>query len=172
MGRCPSLLELEIYVLFDPAIPFLGIHLGDILACVAERYVEEGPGSIVWKSKDTGDHLVSAIGAWLSQSQTAVGPVRRSEDTASLHVVATGQLRCLSNKGAERRRLLLEYQRRDTRAYRCKYASALPRVILELWMGREAAGGWEQTQGAGVVGRVLGTMYISVPCLFRKVNKP
>lgn len=51
-----------------------------------------------------------------------------------------------------------------------------------MWMGREA-GGWEQIQGVGH-GRALGTarrwrsfsmgetVYIFVPCLFKKVNKP
>lgn len=67
IGRCQSLPGLKMCVLLDSAIPFLGIYLGDMLACVVKMCAEESPGSFVWNSKMLATAWCPPVGAWLNQ---------------------------------------------------------------------------------------------------------
>lgn len=42
---------------FKMCVPFVGIHLGDVIVCEAKICVEEGPGSSLGQ-RDAGDCLV------------------------------------------------------------------------------------------------------------------
>lgn len=74
-----------------------------MLACMAQMCAEEGPGSIVWKSKVVETTQCLPVGARLNQSMTSVEPIQtvfREHDT---HVYGGygAALGCMRNDGVE-----------------------------------------------------------------------
>lgn len=92
-GEMPEFIRQCVY-LFDPAIPFLGTYVGDVLACVAEMWAERDPGS-VWKSRILETTWCPAVGLMESvriQPQWSQYSVQRTR-RPYMYVVVTGQLR-------------------------------------------------------------------------------
>lgn len=60
-----------------------------MLACMAKMCAEEGPGSIVWKSKVLETTQCLPVGARLNQSTASVEPIQCSENMTPMYMVVT-----------------------------------------------------------------------------------